>query len=291
MQIKLKSREEKQNISFSCTPFCIEIDNNTLNDVRHAHEYHQLTFVMKGSAVLHVNGFEQRIKEGNVYVIGAYSRHVLTNQKNLQIANICFYINDLIKDVKSLADSIGFRSLFFLQPTFADTGRLSSLLHLDYKGVCYVNDLISHMLNEVDSEKPGNDISVQSYFLLLVTYLSRRYDKVSDKNEYSESLYRAVSYINKNLSKNICISELTEVSCLCERHLRKLFKEEYHCTPNAYIFNVRLRRACYFLEFSDMSITEIALSSGFSDSNYFSRRFREALNLTPKMYRKQRKYT
>lgn len=289
MQIRLKSREEKQNINFSCTPFCIEIDNDTLNDVRHAHDYHQLTFVMKGSAKLHVNGFEQRIREGNVYVIGAYSRHVLTNQKNLQIANICFYINDLIKDVKSLANSAGFRSLFFLQPTFADTGKLSSLLHLDYSGVCYVNDLIGHMLDEVSSKKPGNDISVQSYFLLLVTYLSRSYDNISSLNEYSESLYRAVSYINKNLTKDIRISKLTEISCLCERQLRRLFREEYGCTPNSYIFNARLRRACYFLEFSNMSITEVAWNSGFSDSNYFSRRFREAFNLTPKMYRKQRK--
>ena len=36
---------------------------------------------------------------------------------------------------------------------------------------------------------------------------------------------------------------------------------------------------------SDMPITEIAIQCGFSDGNYFARRFRYAFGMTPRSFR------
>ncbi|MBQ4165586.1 MAG: helix-turn-helix transcriptional regulator, partial [Oscillospiraceae bacterium] len=48
---------------------------------------------------------------------------------------------------------------------------------------------------------------------------------------------------------------------------------------------IRIRRACSLLRENTLSITEVALRCGFSDSNYFSRAFRKCCGMTPSQYR------
>jgi AraC-like DNA-binding protein len=49
--------------------------------------------------------------------------------------------------------------------------------------------------------------------------------------------------------------------------------------------------ACKLLQQTERSITEIALAVGFSDSNYFSRKFRAILGATPREYQQKRNIT
>ena len=51
---------------------------------------------------------------------------------------------------------------------------------------------------------------------------------------------------------------------------------------------VRLQHAALDLVSTNDSITEIALRSGFSDSNYFKDAFKKKYGITPSAYRKTR---
>lgn len=61
-------------------------------------------------------------------------------------------------------------------------------------------------------------------------------------------------------------------------------------TPSAYIEEQRLARAADMLASApSTSITEIALETGFNDSAYFTRRFRQRFLTTPRQWREQNK--
>ena len=55
--------------------------------------------------------------------------------------------------------------------------------------------------------------------------------------------------------------------------------------PHRYLLELRLDRARHLLAETELSIKEIARQSGFEDEFYFSRLFRQKLNLTPSQWR------
>ena len=57
-----------------------------------------------------------------------------------------------------------------------------------------------------------------------------------------------------------------------------------------YILAIRINKAESLLLTTDMNITEIAISSGFTDANYFSRVFKKETGKSPSKYREQAEF-
>jgi len=58
-------------------------------------------------------------------------------------------------------------------------------------------------------------------------------------------------------------------------------------TPMAYLTRCRIERSCHLLRrHPEMNITDIAFTSGFASSQYFSTVFNAHLGVTPREYRK-----
>lgn len=56
-----------------------------------------------------------------------------------------------------------------------------------------------------------------------------------------------------------------------------------------YITEYRLSQVLFMLDYTDKSITEIALLSGFSTASYFDSHFKEKMLITPLEYRMKNK--
>ena len=73
-------------------------------------------------------------------------------------------------------------------------------------------------------------------------------------------------------------------------YLSRKFKEELGDGFSDYLSLSRLQRAeTLLLESPEMSITEVAFSSGFNDSNYFSDKFKKQFGMSPLKFRSQSK--
>ncbi len=101
------------------------------------------------------------------------------------------------------------------------------------------------------------------------------------------SLDGAVEYILDNIETPITVTRLAAECGLSEGHFRRLFKEIYRVSPVRYILGVRLKKACGLLQYSNQSVSEIALSCGFSGLYYFSRAFHDEYGMTPTEYRRK----
>ena len=96
---------------------------------------------------------------------------------------------------------------------------------------------------------------------------------------------KALRYINENYMQQISCDSISSKLNYSTSYMQYIFKKEGNTTIKAYINKVRLRRAKYLLAYSDASITSIALSCGFLDSNYFSTAFKGKYGVSPKKYR------
>lgn len=283
------TKEHKANLNADCIPFCVERVGPNIDDRLHIHDFCQLTIITAGNGTLVLNGFSYPVRTGDVYVIGSLSTHYLKEVRGLECVNILFYLQELEPLTTSLSSLSGYQALFQVQPVVGETSRASNIFPLDYNQIEYVNHLLSQLLAEQTGQNLGKNIVIQSVFMLLITYLCRNYCKGDTQRvaPYSYQLQKAVQYLEENCGEQIT-QELLEKGCgATSRQLRYLFAQHYDCTPLQYLLNIRIRKACYYLVATNLSIAEIATVTGFEDNNYFSRKFRQILGISPRDYRNQ----
>jgi transcriptional regulator GlxA family with amidase domain len=83
------------------------------------------------------------------------------------------------------------------------------------------------------------------------------------------------------------VSRLAEALGIGPRHLRRLFLEHVGASPSAVARTRRLQLAKQLLDDTDLSITEVALESGFGSVRRFNAAFRDAYNRTPTELRRR----
>lgn len=109
---------------------------------------------------------------------------------------------------------------------------------------------------------------------------------VAQLNETSFSLSPLIAYIEENYSNSSLSNEmLSESLNISEVYMRRLFKNQFGTTPKQYILDIRLQKATQLLTQTNLSVTEIAESCGFSNLYHFSRAFKNRMGDTPLKYR------
>ncbi|WP_431611148.1 AraC family transcriptional regulator [Chryseobacterium sp. 'Rf worker isolate 10'] len=92
-----------------------------------------------------------------------------------------------------------------------------------------------------------------------------------------------VDYIKRNLHQKLSIDSIAKLAYVSKSNFFKMFKDELGTSPNDFILQERISKAKELLA-SQISIKETAFQTGFSDTNYFSRVFKQLEGVTPKSY-------
>lgn len=93
--------------------------------------------------------------------------------------------------------------------------------------------------------------------------------------------------ILKDPAKNYTLEQLSSGSGLTQAKLQDGFKFLYNRTVTEYIRHVRLESARDMLRNTDLNISQIVYSIGFSSRSYFSKIFREKYDITPNQFKKK----
>ncbi len=102
-----------------------------------------------------------------------------------------------------------------------------------------------------------------------------------------DEIRQTIDFIDREYASKLTLSDLAKCAHMSESHFCRSFADVMHMTPFAYIQQVRIQKSCQILKNDDAPISRIALSCGFNDFSYYSRRFRELIGCTPSEYRKR----
>ena len=69
-------------------------------------------------------------------------------------------------------------------------------------------------------------------------------------------------------------------------HLSRNFHKYFHCSLGDYIRTLKIQHALSMFPKTELSLTEIALISGFADQSHFIKSFKAIYNISPLKYRK-----
>lgn len=98
----------------------------------------------------------------------------------------------------------------------------------------------------------------------------------------------AVRFIRRNPSRMMQVNDVVEATSVSRRVLEKRFKAILHRSVYQEIRRVRVSYIIELLVGTDMSITEIAVKSGFDGVEHISRYFRKETGTSLREYRKRR---
>jgi AraC family transcriptional regulator of adaptative response / DNA-3-methyladenine glycosylase II len=100
-------------------------------------------------------------------------------------------------------------------------------------------------------------------------------------------VYRAARMLEENCGSGQSLSELSERLGCTDRHLRRVFAEEYHVPPVQYLQTCRLLFAKNLLTDTDLPVLEVAMTAGFGSLRRFNDLFKKRYNLSPTALRKR----
>lgn len=103
-----------------------------------------------------------------------------------------------------------------------------------------------------------------------------------------ELVDRVIMFLYKNYNAEVRLEDIGRMVSLHPRYLCTVFRQITGHTINDFLRQIRLERAKRLLLYTSLSITDIALETGFGSSQYFSRVFNQSEGVEPRVFRKMR---
>lgn len=108
----------------------------------------------------------------------------------------------------------------------------------------------------------------------------------SDKQvEYVEIIMKACNYINQHYQEKLKLEDAAATVGFSKYHFTRIFKQYMNMTFYEYLNKKRVECAEGLLYFTEMSITEVAMNSGFSSMSAFDRTFKAVIGCSPSEFR------
>ena len=125
-------------------------------------------------------------------------------------------------------------------------------------------------------------------YINIMTVLAEYLTSANKLFLYDKNLPQLVAeYIDKNYSRKITLSILSQKFECCNATLTNNFKKEYNMSIMSYLCQVRLKNAKEMILKSRKSFKEIAFECGFYDQNYFSKTFTKHYGCSPSQFKEK----
>ncbi len=125
------------------------------------------------------------------------------------------------------------------------------------------------------------------FFSVVSVEVTGRGKKAEESGRQNYYIKKAITFIRDNYSNGINVSDVSEYVGLNRSYLFTLFQEHLGISPQKYLSNFRLERACELLQATNYSIEDISYSCGYRDPLVFSKAFKKLYGVSPLKYRKE----
>lgn len=265
---------------------CYEEDLSEYIVPWHWHEDLEIIQIISGSARVSIDTEEYVVDENEGIFINAYILHAVhANSDSKCILKSIVFHPRLIGSI----DSIYWQN--YIEPIIRNKClQYIFLKHINSWQDEILNKSIS-VWNRLCNGDNGFEIYVRNELSeIILTILSNHSICESRPNvrclRNVERIKTMLQYIQIHFSEEITIATLSREALISESEVLRCFHNTIHTTPNRYLKQYRIQKACRMLADTDYSSVEIALECGFQSSSYFTKTFKEQMGCTPLEYRK-----
>ena len=243
----------------------------------HWHDELEIIYVKSGFLTVNISGENYIGKPGDAFVVSPGNLHFMGSQTGtvdyftflFPLKYIAFRSDDMLDD--KLIEPLNSGHLM-ISPEIKDT----------VKEQC--EQLARVYAAEIDKSESKITSQIRKKIILL-QFIHELWKKgfivendTTGRNTVEKEM---VSYMGK-----ILLREFGEQFHLSEKYISRYFKEHFHITLSQYVTYLRLEHAKQMLQETDISVTEVAMQSGYQNISYFIRSFKKTYGVSPLKYRK-----
>ena len=264
----------------------------------HRHEFSELVIVFQGRSTHLTDEGSYNIAAGDVFVVppGATHGYRTDPEECFSIVNVMFRFDRLKLPFYDLRQSPGFRMLFELEPGF-NTFNGKNLtprrhLSLDDKTLKVALASTERLGAALNDTRAGHQFRAVGLFAELVAVLSDHfssYPRELPEHSHLMRLCQVLEFMERHYTEPLYIPKLAKMASMSGSNFYRVFTALIGTSADKYLTQLRLSHAEVLLAGTDLPMSEIAVRSGFTDSNYFSRTFRRIHGCSPRDYRKSAK--
>lgn len=249
----------------------------------HWHEHMEFLYFVSGNATIECGSVPYQFQSGDLCVVNSNELHYgITNSEDLS-----FYA--MIVDISLLhsysTDAIETK---FITPISQNRILFQNRISEDKE----ITRCMLSIIGELERKDLGYELSIKSHLYLLLSLLVRNYmATLTEQVEYRhrlkelERLAPVFAYIDEHYRGKLTVQQLAGYAGLSRFHFSRLFKQVTDKTLVEYINLVRINKSESLLRSTRLTISEIAMETGFSDIYYFSRTFKKLKKLSPSEWR------
>jgi len=213
------------------------------------------------------------------------------------------------KDVKLEVNSIQIRRIKFINKRLNDASQLNKKLYdvfydTDHENVfsyfgTYNLKLADHIgkFKKIKQKGMLRLLLIEGQVYQVLSLHMQQHNKAVNNKPVSRSLTKSElktirefgNTITSNVSFDYSLEQLALESGLSQAKLQEGFKLLYARTVTEYIRHVRLEKARDLINTSDLNISEIVYSIGFSSRSYFSKIFKKKYKMSPSEFQKNKR--
>lgn len=234
----------------------------------HSHSFFELQFCLEGEGRFTVGGDEYKIGRGELLLLPPKARHRILGATDDFAKFIWgFSIDDDIAG--ELAKSASQRVL-----SKADKGLF---------------DAVEVILQNADCEEFGSYGIIKNQLDYILKVIIRQLTNAKETGEFSKKTSMQAEEIRKfmldNISAKLNTSDIAAQFFLTERQLEGLCRREYKMTVAELKKSMRLELIRKLLAETELTLSEIAMKSGFADEFVMSKFFKKHEFISPGKYR------
>lgn len=233
------------------------------------YHWHQVLFSASGNGILKYDNTTMTIAEGDYFFLPAGYPHE-------------YYSGNEKWDVRWIAFD-GYASTHILKQF-----NMTKPIIIKPEESTALQNIYNKMFTVQRSDKVYGDYSCSGLVYNYIIEFHRLTDNKMNKtrNNRIKLLLPVLEYIDKNFRSDFPLTILAEHAGISPQHLCRVFKETLSMRPNEYLTQRRLREAKRLLQKNELTISEIAIHSGFPNAGYFSTIFKKYEGIPPKEYKK-----
>lgn len=242
----------------------------------HCHDCFEIEFILSGTGSHLFNGLSYVLTDGVILLLTPVDFHQVIPIDNLQLYNIMFPEHLITSELLTHLWSIDSRQRTFpLSPLEREKVlTLFNLLLLELQGInSYKKEYIKDLL--------------ECIFIVILQHAERRAPPVIP--QFDEPVQRALSYLHSHFRQNPSLSEIAAIAQYTPNYFCSIFRKNTGKTYNHYLNDLKLDFAKQLLLSSNLSVTEICYTSGFTSLSHFLRLFKATYQISPQTMRTSRK--
>lgn len=112
-----------------------------------------------------------------------------------------------------------------------------------------------------------------------------RLEETNPTGAQVRSVHRVIQYLHRHYARTVDFDAVARDHGFHPASWSTLFRQVSGSTPMAYLTEIRLQKARFFLKYSETPVAEVGQLAGFSQETLFHRLFKKHTGMSPRAYR------